>query len=805
MKPHDGITSSTSSARHVFHDRCAKRNPRVLYLDAYDSFSNNIIALLTTSLQATVESVHIDDLRYLQNQGAFYSLLEKFDAVVAGPGPGNPAKKSDVGLVEQLWNLPDDQLLPILGICLGFQSLGLAYGAQVERLKEPRHGLVMNVTHNQRSIFNKLDRFTATQYHSLFVNIGHFLQSGRHRSLSDNLWNPTSKCPLLQPLAWDLEDTENGPVLMAIRHMEKPFWGVQYHPESICTDEEGAKVIKNWWCLADEWLQSRKGVVLRDYKTLKVHGLSVLSPTKSSILSEAVNLHSCHPTLKKVLWQSMDLGALNVPRMFELLQAGRKQAILLKSTTNPRVDASDPGTGSHSILGVTDPNGVAQICYFQKESTVKFLSANGQVTYSSKCDDIWSFLQGFTQRRRVTGGPENSPFWGGLMGFVTYEAGLETISVKSCAMEHPSRRITRRPDICFALVTRSVIVDHLRSTVFVQSIRKDDQAFISETINALCTDVKPQGSSIPDPVYSPPPISSTTSPVRDTYCNQVRQCQSSIRAGDSYELCLTDQSTVVLSAPTDSWSLYLHLQKVNPAPFSAYIRLGRLGSGVTILSSSPERFLRWTRDGDAQFRPIKGTVKKSKDMTLEKATEILNSSKEKAENLMIVDLIRHDLHGIVGAGNTWMKQLMSVEEYKTVYQLVSVIEGRLRNRIPAGEAEDKSGIELLAASLPPGSMTGAPKKRSCELLADIEGKPRGIYSGVIGYLDFGGGGDFAVVIRTAYKWDDETGPVHEGSEEVGERWHVGAGGAITAQSTPEGEWAEMWTKRESTMRMFETA
>lgn len=123
---------------------------------------------------------------------------------------------------------------------------------------------------------------------------------------------------------------------------------------------------------------------------------------------------------------------------------------------------------------------------------------------------------------------------------------------------------------------------------------------------------------------------------------------------------------------------------------------------------------------------------------------------------------------------------MSVEEYETVYQLVSVIEGDVS---PSGRR-----IDALARSLPPGSMTGAPKKRSCELLRDIEsGRARGLYSGVLGYLDVGGGADFSVVIRTAFKWDDEG------------VWRVGAGGAVTALSQPLAEFEEMLAKRESVL------
>jgi para-aminobenzoate synthetase len=220
--------------------------------------------------------------------------------------------------------------------------------------------------------------------------------------------------------------------------------------------------------------------------------------------------------------------------------------------------------------------------------------------------------------------------------------------------------------------------------------------------------------------------------------------------------------------------------------------------------------------GDCQFRPIKGTVKKSSIIGLAEATKILSSSKERAENLMIADLIRHDLHGIAGAGHVHVPKLMQIEEYATVFQLVSVIEGDLRptnrrRRYSDSERmrQNLSGIDVLAASLPPGSMTGAPKKRSCEILLDIEEhRPRGIYSGVIGYLDVGGGGDFSVVIRTAYSWDSDSKPcAGPGGTEPGQMlqtWTVGAGGAITAQSDPEDEYREMLVKLNSVLGAFDT-
>jgi para-aminobenzoate synthetase len=213
-------------------------------------------------------------------------------------------------------------------------------------------------------------------------------------------------------------------------------------------------------------------------------------------------------------------------------------------------------------------------------------------------------------------------------------------------------------------------------------------------------------------------------------------------------------------------------------------------------------------------------------VTLEEATALLSTPKERAENLMIVDLIRHDLHGVAGSGSVSVPALMVVEEYETVYQLVSVIEGRLpcpllpeiplqpvieiSSSHPAyGDLEDggfpverrhHTGIDVLAAALPPGSMTGAPKRRACRLLRDIEqDRQRSIYSGVVGYMCVTGKGDFSVVIRSAYRWDDETVVRDKGASET---WYMGAGGAITDLSTEEGEWEEMLTKLRGTLRSF---
>lgn len=174
-----------------------------------------------------------------------------------------------------------------------------------------------------------------------------------------------------------------------------------------------------------------------------------------------------------------------------------------------------------------------------------------------------------------------------------------------------------------------------------------------------------------------------------------------------------------------------------------------------------------------------------------------------------------DLSGVVGAKNTWVSKLMVVEEYATVYQLVSVIEGQCIPTNPTSSTPSTGprGLDVLRASLPPGSMTGAPKKRSCEILRDLEPRNRGIYSGVLGYLDVGGGGDLSVVIRTAVSVDTVSdanrpcGGTQPGSEidlssPAGDTYRIGAGGAVTIQSTDEGEYMEMDTKLSSVLGAF---
>lgn len=268
------------------------------------------------------------------------------------------------------------------------------------------------------------------------------------------------------------------------------------------------------------------------------------------------------------------------------------------------------------------------------------------------------------------------------------------------------------------------------------------------------------------------------------YKESIQRAHECIRRGDTYELCLTTQfrSKVPLRCREDPFTIYSRLRRVNAAPYGCYFRVAH--AELAILSSSPECFMRASPQGQLEMRPIKGTVRRALDPDddMRRRDALAADVKEQAENLMIADLCRHDLTAICVPESVAVPALNKVETYQTVHQLVSTVTGQREEGVGPWRA--------LRAAFPPGSMTGAPKRRSVELLHELEGrKPRGVYSGVLGYIALDGTSDFAVVIRTLVV--------------RGEELTLGAGGAITLLSDPDSEWNEVKVKVEAVSRVFE--
>ncbi|MGP5082988.1 anthranilate synthase component I family protein [Corynebacterium variabile] len=227
--------------------------------------------------------------------------------------------------------------------------------------------------------------------------------------------------------------------------------------------------------------------------------------------------------------------------------------------------------------------------------------------------------------------------------------------------------------------------------------------------------------------------------------------------------------------------MYTALRRDNPAPFASFLRL----PGVTVMSTSPERFLRVSVDGLVTSSPIKGTrpVGDTGEEDLRIRAELQRSEKDRAENLMIVDLVRHDLGRVAAPGTVQVPELFSIESYATVHQLVSTVTARL--------GEGHTGVDAVRASFPPGSMTGAPKERTMRILEELEDAPRGVYSGAVGYFSLDGAVDLSVVIRTL---------VAVGTEGQ-RRLSYGVGGAVVAQSDPDAEYDETVIKARPVRRL----
>ncbi|KZV76932.1 para-aminobenzoic acid synthetase [Peniophora sp. CONT] len=745
--------------------------PRILLIDSYDSFTHNLASSITAAIPGCkVHVIHNDDLTINQ----LTPVLRHFHAVVVGPGPGSPDISADVGVLRDLWNLSGRDLLPIFGVCLGLQSLAFEHGARVRRLNVVKHGQISSLVHDGTGLFKGVHMAHVVRYHSLHVQL-----------------DPDGP---IEELATVDDGAENGRVVMAVRHRDKPFWGVQYHPESIRTSGGGIDVIKNFWRLATAWatLHERRPDPW-DHRLERSFGgswpLPRLMAMDATSRQPATQYHYIELNVPDVSVQALcdGLGANDEESPF----------VVLESAAHP---------GRFSIIGCVD----AVSPRFQHNAGDAHIIVSG-VREPLGAQDVWLWLASFVRRHRVTEGPQTVPFWGGLVGYISYELGVFGVTRLS---ERQGTSERSHPDVNLVFVERSIVIDRYTGCVYVQTLRSNDDAWLQETA-AFVQAAQPAKSTAIGPLFAKSPL--VCLPEEARYKARILAAKEHLFAGDSYELCLTAHTRVhtrplpSVSSGSSSWELYKLLQKRNPAPHAGYLRL----TPSTLLSSSPERFLSYSRDGHCQLRPIKGTVRKASGITRDVAEELLSGSKkEVAENLMIVDLIRHDLHGVVG-DDVSVKQFCKVEEYETVWQMVSVIEGGP----PKDEVGAEVGWKVLKESLPPGSMTGAPKKRSVEILQTLEDDDRSIYSGVFGFWDIGGGGDWSVVIRSCFKHDGTRHDYERTSEAVGvadpefeckggegeEEWIIGAGGAITALSDPQSEWEEMCVKLQSVLQTFAAA
>lgn len=367
---------------------------------------------------------------------------------------------------------------------------------------------------------------------------------------------------------------------------------------------------------------------------------------------------------------------------------------------------------------------------------------------------------------------------GGYVGYFGYEARA------AMGMEHghpvpgylPAHEAPT-PDSLWLPAVRYLVHEHARPGVAARSWLVGDESWCEAAEQLLSEALTAAGECLSEntPVNAPElaELLLFPAPAAESYMDAVRASQHEIYEGNSYEVCLTAQTVARIPNPSPElfFELYRRQRAHNSAPYAAYLRCG----DFSVLSSSPERFLSVDTHRNAQTKPIKGTVPRgaTPEEDAAAAAWLRTDEKTRAENLMIVDLLRNDLSTVSDPASVRVPVLMGVESYSTVHQLVSTVSSRLR--------EGVSAVTAARACFPGGSMTGAPKPSTMQIIEGLEGRARGVYSGALGFVSADGSANLSIVIRTLVAHDEGTVT-------------LAAGGAIVADSDPTAEYEEMLTK-----------
>lgn len=677
---------------------------RTLLIDNFDSFTYNLrdLAHRVFGAEPTV----------VTNDTDWNSLcLGDFDAIIVSPGPGRPQCSEDLGISRSAF---EQERIPVLGVCLGHQALSLSAGATVDLAPEPMHGRVTSVHHYGTDLFQNVPQgFPAVRYHSLAV----------------------SDLPAdLEPTAW----TPDG-VVMAVRHKTRPYWGIQFHPESALT-EWGEMMLMNF--------QAQVGDPL---------GLSAAERCVTSQDAEGRGR-------LRVEWQRVD-SEPDAQKLFDTVYAAGDRTFWLDSSTE------EPSFKQLTIMGdATGP--LAETLEYDVVARQWHVRGNdGERTVNQ---GFYAYLRASLQERMVPAVADLPfDFNLGYVGALGYELKNETIGTPTYRSPHP--------DAALFFADRAIVIDHRECFTYLLALVDDNRPstrtsaanWLSRTAAAI-RDISEELEGGPSEIGRP--LSSRIDEGlefeldqdRKSYLESIQASLLKIRDGESYEICLTNMAEAGPLA--DPCAVYRALRKNSPVPFGAFLRLGSL----SILSASPERFLRVGVDHQVEAKPIKGTRPRGRtqmdDMELRRDLSV--NGKDRAENLMIVDLLRNDLNRVCTVGSVRAEDIFAVETFSHVHQLVSTITGSLRPEL--------SAVDCVQASFPGGSMTGAPKIRTMEIIDSLEHRARGFYSGAIGWFSLSGATDLSITIRTLVADRDCT--------------TFGVGGAIVSQSNPLDEFEEILVK-----------
>ena len=687
---------------------------KTLLVDNHDSYTYNVFHLLAAASG--------EEPMVVNNDAVSWRVLTRmdFDAIVLSPGPGHPSRWHDFGVCSDILRKSE---VPVFGICLGHQGIGNLLEGTVNRAPMAMHGRLSRVMHEGKGLFKDVPQgFSVVRYHSLAITS----PPGPEGSIC----------------AW----SDDG-VVMGVEHTKRPIWGVQFHPESIST-EYGLKIAQNFFELAAQHRRAERPA-----------GRATIAPRSAKRAPAPQSAESGELELRMRTIQ----GQAPTEYVYERLFADSDPSFWLDSADAPTWLAQC------SYMGTTAG---ADRCFVSYDVDRGEVAVNRAGVETIEHKSIFDYLD--RELKRIAVDPPEGVdrgLIGGYVGYLGYElkADCGSTNVHSSDM----------PDAAMMLANRVVAVDHTKDITYVFALCRGEDPEAELWLEST-------RDLIEEAIAKPPaerPLAPPSEPGghvrfqsgrgRERYLSDIAKSQAELLAGESYEVCLTDQFST--DASPEPFDLYRQLRRSNASPFSAFLRCG----DYAVVSSSPERFLSVDRQRQVMARPIKGTVSRVEDPDADRAVreELEGDEKTYAEHLMIVDLLRNDLGVVCDVDSVAVPDLMVVEPYATVHQMVSTIVGRLE--------DGRSAVDCVRATFPGGSMTGAPKERTMEIIDDLEEEARGVYSGSIGYFGADGSTDLNIVIRTIVMRPGRT--------------TIGAGGAIVMQSDPEDEFDEILLKARAPM------
>lgn len=697
--------------------------PKVLIVDNYDSYTYNLAELIGVALRASSRArSRLDpDTNTVANPDAWWPDVVR-----------NDERSADQLLAEGYTHIvispgpghpscPDD-----FGVCSDLIEkatvpvLGVCLGHQ---------GLATTFGGTVAAIGPVHGRVAQIRHNgnSLFEGVPQTFAAVRYHSLAITE----------VPENFEVTATADDGTVMGVRHRVKQLSGLQFHPESILS-EYGHVILSNFLGLPRV---SGGGAVGDGSRSAGMPDSRV--PTRLG-----------RPVLR---YRKVSIR-VNAEEVFRRLSPDASRMVWLDS-------ACDPGwTGRFSYLAVADELDMSVTYQVASRTVTEHV---GSSTRTIDGVTIFDYLDANTDNSAEVDLPFE--FDGGWVGYVGYECKADTGGEETYS--------AATPDACVLRVRRFFVFDHRTAEVYVASDDHDAEERLDDLESVLTQRTSTSGEGNVSGIATLQSAAVVETWSRERYDSAFESVQRALHAGDSYEVNLTYQTKIdSVRRPED---VYCELRRINPAPYSAFLR----HHDTAVVSASPERFLTIDRERRIEVRPMKGTLPRGETMDEDSRLrwKLATGPRFHSENLMIVDLMRNDLSKVCMPGSVAVTALMGIEDYPSVFQMVTTIEGALSPQM--------TPVRATKAMFPPGSMTGAPKIRTMELIDTIEKEARGVYSGVLGWWSNAGQADLSVVIRTLV-WKPGT-------------FTYGAGGGITVQSQADEEFAETELKAERLLRALD--